>query len=68
MHLDNFISTSVELFSDFWAFKMEGNSKSETFLFWDKFIEMVELAKTLVRADTEGNWGLHLLTVEAMMP
>ena len=47
---------------------MEGNSKSETFLFWDKFIEMVELAKTLVRADRKGNWGLHFLTVEAMMP
>lgn len=66
--LSAFLSSSDELFSDFEAFKIEGRSKSETFLFWDKFIQMVELAKMLVRADREGDWQLHVQTVEAMLP
>jgi hypothetical protein len=29
---------------------------------------MVSLAKDLVRADREGNWQLHIETVEAVLP
>ena len=37
-------------------------------MFWDGFVEMVRLARDLIRADREGDWDLHLKTVEAVLP
>jgi hypothetical protein len=42
--------------------------ESKTFAYWDQFIEMVQLAKDIVRADREGEWHLHLHSVEAVLP
>ncbi len=37
---------------------------SQTFAFWDNFIQLVALLKDLIRADREGNWVFHLNTVQ----
>ena len=66
--LHSFLGISENLFNDFKAFKGEMKAKSKTFAYWDRFIEMGWLAKDLVRADREGNWQLHLKTVEAVLP
>ena len=66
--LNSFLGLSGELFQDFEEFKKERKAKSKTFFYWDRFIEMVQLAKDLVRADREGNWHLHLQSVEAILP
>ena len=66
--LNSFLGLSGELFQDFEEFKKERKAESKTFFYWDRFIEMVRLAKDLVRADREGNWHLHLQSVEAILP
>ena len=66
--LDSFISSPDTLLKDFEKFREGKRQKSETFMFWDGFVEMVRLAKDLVRADREGDWDLHLKTVEAVLP
>jgi len=40
--------------------KATEESESKTFTYWDQLIEMVRLAKDLVRADREGDQHLHL--------
>ena len=58
------------LFHDLEEFRSEKGKDSETFLYWDTFIQMVRLAKNLVRPDREGDWALnlHLQSVEAVLP
>ena len=36
--------------------------------FWDNFLNMVSLLKELIRSDREGNWTLHLQTVQRILP
>jgi len=66
--LNSFLGLSGDLFEDFEEFKREGKAESKTFAYWDQFIEMVRLAKDIVRADREGDWHLHLHSVEAVLP
>ena len=56
------------MFDDFEEFRSNKRKESETFLYWDTFIHMVRLAKDLVRADREGDWTLHIQSVEAALP
>jgi hypothetical protein len=49
-----FTERSAGLLGDFDQFKEESNAVSETFAYWDHFIEMVKLAWRFVRADREG--------------
>ena len=60
--LNSFLGLSGDLFKDF------KEAENKTFFYWHRFIEMVRLAKDLVRADREGNWHLHLQSVEAILP
>jgi len=68
--LDSFISSASAdgLFNDFAEFRSEKRKESETVVYLDTFIQMVRLAKDLVRADREGDWALHLQSVEAALP
>ncbi|KAL4238796.1 hypothetical protein ACF0H5_003503 [Mactra antiquata] len=66
--VEDFMHTSDDLFAAFDLFRTENAQKSETFKFWDHFIELVRLLRNLVRADREGNWNLHLLTVQSILP
>jgi len=43
-------------------------NNSETFAFWDSFVEMVSILKDLVKADWEGNWQLHLQSIQSALP
>lgn len=67
-HLDTFLSTSSQLIADFNGFRSDSRTKSETFEFWDRFVEMVGILRDLVRADREGDWNLHLRSVQAVLP
>jgi len=66
--LNSFVGLSGKLFEDFKEFKREGKVESKTFAYRDQLIEMVQLAKDLVRADREGDWHLHLQSVESVLP
>jgi len=66
--LNSFLGLSGDLFEDFEEFKRERKAESKTFFYWVRFIEMVRLAHDLVRADREGDWHLHLQSVEAVLP
>jgi hypothetical protein len=52
----------------FTVFRKEKSSKSEKFLYWDQFIELVRPLRNHVRADREGDWILHLYTVQSILP
>ena len=43
------------------GFPQQGREKSETFLYWDRFIkEIAPVPRYLTRSFREGNWTLHL--------
>jgi hypothetical protein len=52
------------------VFKVEYSHQSETFAFWDKFVQMVATLRGLLLADTEGtcSWGLHLHSLQRVLP
>ena len=37
-------------------------------VFWNSYLEMVEVLMNFVRATREGNWGLHLECIKEMLP
>lgn len=67
-HLDAFLCSSSKIVKNFITFRSEMGTKSETFKFWDNFVEMVRVLKDLVRADRESDWGLHLRSVQPLLP
>ena len=67
-HLHSFNLQSEKLCSDFKQFIEELCNKCETAKYWNTFIEMVSLIKDLIRADREGDWELHLYTVQRLLP
>ncbi len=66
--LSAFLQQSKGLIDDFISFKESKSHMSETFTYWDKIVNFVDLLKDLVRADREGNWQLHLHTVQQLLP
>ena len=66
--LQAFIESSTAIINDFNAFKEERAKLSETFGYWNVFTTMVACLRDLVRADREGNWNLHLQSVQAVLP
>ena len=59
---------SSPLISDFDKFVIDNTDRNKTFKYWDKFIQIVSLVENLVRSDREGNWELHLHTVQEWLP
>ncbi|KAL2102045.1 hypothetical protein ACEWY4_003806 [Coilia grayii] len=57
----------LELLKDYSEF-VEKNNCNLTFAFWSKYIAMVEILLLFIRATREGNWALHLSTVQSMLP
>ena len=66
--LEAFNTSSKEMMAEFDEFKTEQHTKSETYRYWDTYVEMVSLLKNLIRADREGDWELHLTTVQKILP
>ena len=66
--LQQFKATSVELISDFDQFILKCCEKSETFRFWVTFIHLKGHLENLICGDLEGNWIMHLQSVQNMLP
>ena len=68
--LEEFHNSSAKMMESFRNFKSDGCSLklSETFHYWRIFITLVSRLRNLVRADREGNWNLHLSTVQSILP
>ena len=66
--LNKLSKISDEIQNDFDKFNKDRRGKTETWAYWDTFIQMVALLKDLIRADREGNWPLHLHSVQALLP
>lgn len=66
--LENVCQNLQNVMNDFTDFKKTLSAKSETAKFWTEFIDMVHIVRDLIRADREGNWYLHLHTVQALLP
>ena len=59
---------SLKLIDDLNTFIQLNSSRYKTFKYWNTFLEMVTLVENLIRSDREGNWALHILTVEELLP
>ena len=46
----------------------EGKEKSQTFSFWDNYIDMIHCLLDFIRGEREGHWELHLASVAKMIP
>lgn len=57
----------AQLHTDFNNFIDECVSRSEMCQYWSIFLEMIDMLKQLIIADREGNWQLHVNTVESLM-
>ena len=55
-----FQDTSAKLTKAFDEFAQTNRSCSETFLYWDTFIDLMRSLENLIRSDKEGNWELQL--------
>jgi hypothetical protein len=63
------LGTSLEKFKPLYnEYKALGRRSSETFHFWDEYLEMVWLLLDFVHADRGSNWNLHLETFTDMLP
>ena len=59
-YINIFTTESNVLLSDIDNFIRERSSKNENFMFWSQFITRLHIVKDLLRADREGNWELHI--------
>ncbi len=66
--LKEFEQCNRTLLYDFENFRKKRMEHSETFAYWDGFIQLVQRLKNLIRADREGNFVLHLDTVQDILP
>lgn len=49
-------------------FQDHSKSLSDTFAFWNEFIEMVLILLRFVRAERDGIWELHIDSLSEMLP
>ena len=58
----------ADFLTEYEEFVRDGRRKSENFLYWDNFLRLFNLLRNLIRSDREGNWPLHLDTVQSLLP
>ena len=54
----------ADLYNQFCEDKSDGNMK----IFWNSYLEMVDILLDTIRATREGDWRLHLQSIKAMIP
>ena len=59
---------SHDLFRNFDHFIDNAKNSNETFKYWDTFIYLIQQVENLVHSDRDGDWTLHLQTVQALLP
>lgn len=57
-----------ELSTLFKTFKEKPRAASKTFLFWEQYIEMVDILLQFIKAERSGNWDLYLSALAEMTP
>ena len=57
-----------ELSTLFKTFKEKTRAVSKTFLFWEQYIEMVDILLQFIKAERSGNWDLYLSALAEMTP
>lgn len=60
--------SGTPLFSKFSKFLDSKCEQNETFKYWCNYCDMVEILLDCIKAERDGNWNLHLRTVEKMIP
>ena len=50
------------------CYRNQHSELSSTFVYWEKYIGMVEILLRYIRAEREGDWNLHLESVAQMIP
>ena len=63
------VSTELKPLLDcFDKFSGECGSRSEQYMFWNHFLEIVNIIRILVRADREGDFPLHMKAIQDLCP
>ena len=50
------------------TFKEKTRAASKTLLFWEQYIEMVDILLQFIKAERSGNWDLYLSALDKMTP
>jgi hypothetical protein len=66
--MKNFGTKPQDIVRDFELFNREHRLKIETWAYWDIFLQTVTALQDLVQADRNGNWNLHMQSVQYFLP
>lgn len=66
-YLSLFKDSSNDFIIDLQTYIDRRRKQSENFSYWMTFIELVIMLENLIRADREGDWDLHLGSVQSML-
>lgn len=66
-HFQDVMEQGTVLHQSYLEFKKSASARSELCQYLCNFLEMVGLIKNLVASDRDGNWHLHIQTVESLM-
>lgn len=58
----------IRIASDFQKFSNDCAKNSEMCVYWDTYLELVNLLKFPIAADREGNWYCHLQAIQGILP
>ena len=62
--IEDFVSVSATFMDELSAFTEDRSKNNENFRFWVQFLQMMQIVRDLLRADSEGIWELHLNDVQ----
>ena len=66
--LEEFYISHASMIESFQNFKNEGCNLCKTFQYWDRFIALDAILRSLVRADHEGDWNRHSHKAQCILP
>jgi len=66
--MNNVLASIPSILHDFKEFTEKRSSESELYKYWNNVLKMITLLRDLVRSDREGNWLLHVHTVQKLLP
>jgi hypothetical protein len=67
--LNTFITNGgSRMLSEYQRFLGQASEKDETFCYWNTFGYLFSVIQNLIRSDREGNWELHLASVQTLLP
>lgn len=66
--IQNLCDGSTEFLAKKAQMKADGRELSPLFIFWDDYLDMLDILMNFIRAERTGNWDLHKSALASMLP